>query len=1008
MSMGGRLEKKAYLAKWGFFCILAMFVLLLESIPWAYTGKIKSDEPGKEKKNYKEGSLIVKFKPSASGEIRDDIHRRHGSEKIKEFPSLNIHHVKFKKEMSIEEAIAVYQAEPDVEYAEPNYLFTVQTIPNDSYFYYLWGLNNTGQTGGTPGADIDALRAWDVTKGSNDVFIAVIDTGVDHNHSDLFQNMWVNVAESNGAPGVDDDGNGYADDIRGINTYDDNSIPMDDHGHGTHVAGTIGAVGNNSLVVAGVNWNVKIIPCKFLGSEGYGYTSGAIECLEYIRALKDRGMNLIATNNSWGGGGYSQALYDAIDAQRKSNILFIAAAGNGNSDNDKYDSYPASYPLPNLLSVAATDPSDFKAWFSNYGRRTVHVGAPGTDIVSLRATGTDMYGDGVHFIPPGDPGAEYYKASGTSMATPHVTGLAALIKSQNPNRGWVEIKNLILSGAEKEISFYGGTIAGRINAYNSLTCTQSPVFSALEFPVSFQVGVPTLLSALSINCGSPSGPVTVIPSSGEVISLKDDGVPPDLAAGDGIFSAYWTPTSEISYLTFSSPMGKEIVPAPSILTNSLPSGLVNNNYSQTLQVSGGNPPYVWSIHSGSLPGGLNLNSSTGAISGIPSKTGTSFFMIKVADSRTSIAMKPFSITVKDVDLIITSVTGPASASLGDPISVTTTVKNQGSGESGGFYTSLYLSTDAIINTSDRALTTFYVSPLAAGALRTYTIKTNIPTSTPPGNYYVGAIADTGNRVGESNENNNALAGNTISIVSKVDLVITSVSGPASASSGQQVSFTATVKNQGSANAGQVSVTVYLSKDSNITKEDFEMGSGSTGGLAAGGQQTLTINATIFASVAEGSYYIGAIADKWNNVAESNENNNALAGNQITISRSDLVITSVSGPINAAPGQQIGVVATVKNQGNGSSGGFYIGVYLSTDSTISPWDDAFETGDLEVGTAYVTGLPAGSQQTLTINCTVPPTLAGTFYLGAIADSRNNVIESNESNNSLAGGRMTIAK
>jgi len=940
--------------------------------------------------------------------MKDKIHGGHGSEKIKEFPPLNIDHVKFRKGMSVEEAIAVYQAEPDVEYAEPNYLFTAQTIPNDSYFNYLWGLYNTGQTGATPGADIDALRAWDITNGSNNVVIAVIDTGVDYTHSDLLQNMWVNVAEYEGDRGVDEDGNGYVDDIQGINTYDHNSNPTDDHGHGTHVAGTIGAIGNNSMGVAGIDWNVKIIPCKFLGSEGYGYTDGAIECLEYIRALKDRGVNIIATNNSWGGGGYSQALYDAIDAQRKSNILFIVAAGNDNSDDDQYDFYPASYPLPNLLSVAATDPNDVKAWFSNYGRRTVHVGAPGTDIVSLRATGTDMYGDGIHFIPPGNPSAEYYKASGTSMATPHVTGLAALIKSQNPNRGWVEIKNLILSGGEKEIPFYGGTIAGRINAYNSLTCTQSPLFSALEFPASFQVGVPALLSALSIICESPSGPVTVTASSGEVISLKDDGVPPDLAAGDGIFSAYWTPTGQFSYLTFLSPIGKEIVPAPSILTNSLPSGLVNTNYSQTLQVSGGNSPYRWSINSGTLPQGLNLNSSTGRISGTPSITGTWSFMTKVTDSRTSIAMKAFSIAVKDVDLIVTSVSGPTSANLGDQISVTTTVKNQGSGDSGGFYVSIYLSTDAAINANDRAITTFYVSPLSASVQRTYTVKPLISSNLAAGTYYIGAIADTGNRVGESNENNNSLAGNQISIGSKVDLIVSAISGPTSASPGQQVASTATAKNQGNANAGQFYVSVYLSTDSIITKDDIEMGSGFISGLAPGGQQTLTINSTISASVAPGSYYIGAIADSRNNVAESNENNNSLAGNRMTISRSDLLMVSVSGPTSATPGQQIGVVATVKNQGNGSSGGFYVSVYLSTDPVITPWDDAFETGDLEIGAAYVAGLAASAQQTLTINCTIPSTLTGTYYVGAIADSRNGVAESNENNNSLAGGQITIAK
>ena len=396
--------------------------------------------------------------------------------------------------------------------------------------------------------------------------------------------------------------------------------------------------------------------------------------------------------------------------------------------------------------------------------------------------------------------------------------------------------------------------------------------------------MPILLSALSINCESPVGPVIVTASSGEVINLKDDGLSTDLAAADGIFSAYWTPTSEFPYLTFSSPIGKEIVPAPSILTSSLPSGLTNTSYSQTLKASGGVPPYTWSIHSGSLPQGLSLSSSTGKISGTPSKIGTYSFMTKVTDSQTSFAMKLFSVTVKEVDLIVTSVSGPTSAGLGEQIAVTATVKNQGSGDSGGFYTSIYLSADPMINTSDRAITTFYVSPLAAGAQRTYTVKPVIPNTLAPGSYYLGAIADTGKQVGESNENNNSLAGNQISIVSKVDLIITSISGPSSASPDQQVAFTVTVKNQGSAEAGQFYVTVYLSTDQIITKDDIEIRSGFVPALAAGGQQTLTINSTIFASVAQGSYYIEAIVDSRSNVAESNENNNSLAGGQITIAK----------------------------------------------------------------------------------------------------------------------------
>jgi uncharacterized repeat protein (TIGR01451 family) len=979
---------------------LAIFtVWILIFFSQGYAQNFKLDNQGRPEENHKKGEILVKFKHGVLKEIQDKIHKRHGSEKIKRFPSLNIHHIKFKKNLSIEEAITLYRTDPDVDYAEPNYLLTIVAVPNDIYFPYLWGLYNSGQTGGAPGADIDVSRAWDISVGSHDVVVGVIDTGVDYSHPDLQENLWTNLPEYQGATGGDDDSNGYVDDIYGINVYEDGPDVMDDHGHGTHVAGTIGAAGNNGIGVAGVNWRISIVSCKFLNRDGYGYTDGALECLEYMKMLKNGGVNLVATNNSWGGGGYSQALYDAIDDQRRSGILFMAAAGNDSMDNDQVDSYPASYYLPNLLSVAATDLNDGRAWFSNYGRKTVHVGAPGADIVSLRAGQTDMYMDGQHFIPSGDQGAQYYRASGTSMAAPHVTGLAALIKSHNPDKDWQGIKNLILSGSEEPIPFYGTTLAGRINAYESLTCSNRPLFSAIKYPDASQVGKVTTLSALSINCGSPLGPVTVTVSSGEVITLTDDGIAPDLAERDGIFSASWTPPAIFSFLSFSSPAGREVVPAPAILTSSLPSGLLNTAYGQTLEVSGGNPPYLWTVHSGSLPGGLNLNGATGEISGIPSSTGVWSFALKVTDSQDAFATKPFSITIKDIDLIMTSVSGPSIGSLGQQVVITTTVKNQGSGSSGGFYVSVYLSTDSAIDTSDLAISTKYAGSLGTGEERTLAIYATIPATLAPGVYYLGAIGDTGNRAAESNEENNALAGNPISVVSEVDLIITSVSAPSSVGMGQQIPVTATVKNQGSGNAGEFYVTFYLSADSTITSDDIEIRSGHVGFLEGGGQNTVAVNIPLPVSLS-GTFYIGAIADGRKAVAESNENNNALAGNLITITMADLILTSVSGPLNGIAGQQISVSTAVRNQGSGGSGGFSVTLHLSTDSTIT-------TSDIQIGQAYVNGLASGAEQVVIVNGTIPVNLTGSYYLGVIVDCENMVPESNENNNSLAGNQVAIA-
>ncbi len=505
---------------------------------------------GKHKK-YKEDELLVKFKAGISENSKKNLHKKYGSEKIKGFPSLRIEHVKLKKGMSVDEAVKLYKADSGVEYAEPNYLFTAQNVPGDPRFNELWGLYNTGQTGGTSGADIKAPGAWNLSTGSSSVVVAVIDTGIDYGHEDLRANVWINQGELNGQAGVDDDGNGYVDDVYGWNVVSNNGNPFDDMGHGTHVAGIIGAAGNNGTGVAGVNWNVKIMACKFLDAGGYGYTDGAVACLQYIKAMKESGVNIVATNNSWGGGGYSQALYDAINAQR--DILFIAAAGNNYSDNDKYPTYPANYDLPNVIAVAATDSNDGKAYFSDYGRRTVSVGAPGLGILST------LPAQNVWGITEG-----YGLLSGTSMATPHVTGLAALINSQDDSRDWRQTRNLILSGGEATASMTGTTITGkRISAYGALACTDSPVFSIVKYPASITAGVPVVLSALSINCSSPAGPVTMTTAGGQVIELHDDGIAPDIAAGDGIFAGTWTPSRQAERLTFSSPAGTETITVPS-------------------------------------------------------------------------------------------------------------------------------------------------------------------------------------------------------------------------------------------------------------------------------------------------------------------------------------------------------------------------------------------------------------------------------------------------------------
>ena len=444
-----------------------------------------------------------------------------------------LEHHRLPANVSVEQAIAIYRQDPDVLYAEPNYIVRTTNTPNDPRFGELWGLSNVGQSGGTPDADIDAPTAWDITTGDKNVVVAVLDTGIDYNHQDLSANMFRNTLDCNNN-GIDDDGNGHVDDCFGIDVANNDSNPLDDNNHGSHVAGTIGAAGNNNAGVVGINWSVGLMACKFFDANGSGTTAGAVACLEYVKSMKERGVNIVATNNSWGGGDFSQALFDAIEAHQQLGILFIAAAGNGNFfglpiNNDQTPFYPCTYELPNIICVAATTRTDDRASFSNYGRRTVHIGAPGYEILSTTRNNT------------------YAKFNGTSMATPHVTGVAALLKAANPAWDWKTIKNLILAGGDGIASMSSTVTQKRLNANGALACANSPVFSRLrpiEDTVVGDVGVPIPLSVLNIICADPNGDVDVIVSpGGTIVTLVDDGLGPDQAAGDGVYSGLWSPPS---------------------------------------------------------------------------------------------------------------------------------------------------------------------------------------------------------------------------------------------------------------------------------------------------------------------------------------------------------------------------------------------------------------------------------------------------------------------------------
>ncbi len=419
-------------------------------------------------------------------------------------------------------------------YAEPDYIYHALDTVNDPRFSDLWALENVGQQGGKIDADINAQSMWDIQKGNPNVVVGIIDTGVDYTHQDLTESMWTNSGEIAGN-GRDDDNNGYIDDIHGVNAIKDNGDPMDDNIHGTHVAGTIGARGNNNLGVVGVARDIRIAACKFLSKSGSGGISDAIQCMEYFHKLKTRSqnpVNIVATNNSWGGGSSSQAMFDAIKAHEQSGILFIAAAGNESNNNDQSPSFPANYAVPNVISVAATDRFDELASFSNYGKRTVHVAAPGVKILSTV------------------PNQGYSELSGTSMATPHVTGLAAIIASQDAALGYRGIKRLILTGGTRIPAATTTTITGRrirgadTNGDGSLTC-KNQTFTERQTPaensVRLVLGEQIFLSAVYMNCAQIGGSFNVYSNGTTRVDLNDNGEFGDITANDGIFALAWTP-----------------------------------------------------------------------------------------------------------------------------------------------------------------------------------------------------------------------------------------------------------------------------------------------------------------------------------------------------------------------------------------------------------------------------------------------------------------------------------
>ena len=965
------------------------------------------------------GEILVKFRPGADANAKADAHRSGRGTQTAEIQRTKVQRVRVAAGDEAG-AIARYRRNPNVEYAEPNYIRRLpvvidhggaQVVPGDVHFKEQWALHNTGQSfycipsifggelclySGTSDADIDAPEAWAISRGSPAVTVAVIDSGVDYTHPDLAPNY------AGGDDFVFLDGD-----------------PMDDHGHGTHVAGTIAAALGNLTGdppepegVTGVAPNARIRAYKVCRSDG---TCDDFAIQQAIaRAVAD-GANVI--NMSLGESEYSQSLNDAVQDAWQAGAVIVAGAGN---DGTTTPFYPAAF--DNVISVAAFDEDHRRPSFSNYGT-WVDISAPGNVILS-----TYRMAACVSSTTPGDTGC-YAWNTGTSMATPHVAGAAALIWSRSDVTSNSQVVDILLNSADgrgaSTIRLDSWTIHGGLNLHDAIS------YGLTNLPPDADAGPDQTVM------DSDRDGTELVTLYGSGSSDKDGTIASyvwrdgSTSVGTGATSAVWlsvgvhTLTLEVTDDdgdTATDTVVVRVTPANQVTVTALTpqateAGTTTGAFTVTRTGDISVPLSVnYTVAGAAVPGSdyvalpgtttIQAGSSTSTVIVTPIDDGAfendeSVILTLSADTAYALG-SPATGTVTIVsddlppDLVVATMTAPAIGGADSDIVVSETTKNQGTGASLPSKTGFYLSANTTLDAADQWVGDLAVSSLGPGITAQASTTLHIPPATATGSYRILAKADWDDTITESSEINNI----RISVIQiGPDLAVSALTAPATAVAGGSITVSDSTKNQGGGMAGASTTRFYWSTNLSLDASDQLIGSRSVGPLAGGASGSSTATIAVPASATAGSYYVIAQADGAGEVPETTETNNTRPSTAIKVGP-DLVVTAVSVPSGGTAGGTIAATDSTKNQGAGAAASSSTGFYLSVNTAIS-LDDKF------IGSRSAGELAANGTSTGQAFLQIPPdTSPGTYYVIARTDWNDSVKETTESNNDRSSGAIRI--